>query len=449
MDGEPDSMHLKGLPPPRVLSGWGLHPRVRGVEITGDFFDATRQATLSRGLGRSYGDASLPADCRSPVASSLSADRVISFDAAGGVLRVDAGVTLRSLNRRFLTQGWFPPVSPGTEFVTVGGMVAADIHGKNHHVSGNFGQHVRSIRLRVADGTIRDCSDWQEPELFRATLGGMGLTGHVLEVEFAMEAIPSPWIMGTSCRCASLETLVDGLLEASRRWPYTVAWADGLKRGRQMGRGIVMGGRWAERDEAPLKDLPADRGVTVPVLAPGWVLTNASVGAFNILRFRRHGRPVRRGLLSPKAFFYPLDRIGRWNRLYGKRGFTQYQCVLPGDPSASCAGLFEILSARGGAFLCVIKEFGAGGKGMISFPMPGISIALDIPIRGRTQGLVDALNEFVIAAGGRIYLAKDALTRREHFQAMEPRLEAWNDVRRQWDPHGRLRSALSVRLLGD
>lgn len=432
------------------LSGWGLHPRVRGIELTGDFLHATEQATLSRGLGRSYGDASLPADSRSPVASSLGADRVISFDDATGRLRVEAGVPLRELNRLFLTRGWFTPVSPGTQHVTAGGMVAADIHGKNHHVNGTFGQHIRSLRMRVADGRILECSDQEEPELFRATLGGMGLTGHVLEVEFALEAIPSPWITMESRRYPSLDSLINGLLEASGTWPFTVAWVDCLKRGAQRGRGIVMGGRWAERGEAPPTSPPAPRETTVPVHLPGWALSETSVVLFNQLYFRKHGRGVRRKVVTPYAFFYQLDRVGRWNRLYGKRGFTQYQCVLPGDPPTSCTRFFEILAAQTGVFLCVIKDCGAEGKGMISFPKRGISIALDVPIRGRqTQTLVDALNDLVAAEGGRIYLAKDALTRPEHFRAMEPRLEAWNAVRRTWDPRGRIRSALSVRLLGD
>lgn len=437
------------LPPPTTLSGWGMHPVVRGIELTRDFRRDTARATLSRGLGRSYGDASLPAGSESPVASSLRADRVISFDESTGVIRAEAGVTLAELNRLFLPRGWFTPVSPGTRFVTLGGMVAADVHGKNHHVKGNFGEHVRAVRMRVADGTVLECSDDIESELFRATLGGMGLTGHVLEVEFAMEAVPSPWIYQQSRRYAGLEPLLEGLLEAGREWPFTVAWADCLKRGRGRGRGIVMCGRWAQPQEAPGGAPREKRGVAIPFRLPGWVLTRASVAAYNRLHYFRHGRGTRTRVISPEAFFYPLDGIRHWNRLYGRRGFTQYQCVLPGAAGGACARLLEAVAGHG-AFLCVIKDCGPEGKGMISFPMRGISVALDMPIRGRTtQMLVDTLNKLVIAEGGRVYLAKDALTRREHFGAMEPRLAAWNAVRRRWDPGGKLRSALSVRLLGD
>jgi FAD/FMN-containing dehydrogenase len=426
-----------------------MHPRVRGIQITRDFFDATEWATLSRGLGRSYGDASLPADSRSPVASSLSANRVLAFDPATGVARLEAGVTLRELNRRFLPQGWSTPVSPGTQYVTLGGMAAADVHGKNHHVRGSFGEHVRCLRVRVADGSIIECSDRAEPELFRATLGGMGLAGHILEVEFQMEAVPSPWILTESERFSCLDDVLRALLDDSAAWPFTVAWVDCLQRGAGLGRGIVMRGRWANPDEAPAAGLRPRRGLAVPLLLPGWVLGTATVGAFNRFYFRKHGRGVRRGVVHPEKFFYPLDALRHWNRLYGRRGFTQYQCVLP--EARGCRRLVELLSAREGAcFLGVAKDFGDAGKGMISFPMRGISLALDIPLQGgETQALVDALNGLVAGEGGRIYLAKDALTRPEHFRDLEPRLGAFNDVRRRWDDRGRLRSALSCRLLGD
>lgn len=443
------SESARGNHTPTTLCGWGMYPRVRGVVIRGDFLSATEQATLSRGLGRSYGDASLPADIESPVASSLSANRLLTFDASTGVVRAQAGMTLLDLNRLLLPRGWFTPVSPGTQFVTLGGMVAADVHGKNHHVRGSFGEHVRSLRMRVADGRVLDCSDQIEPELFRATLGGMGLTGHLLEVEFPMEAIASPWVLAESRRYTSLEAVLGALLEGSRSWPYTVAWVDCLQRGAPIGRGIVTSGRWADRTEAPRRSMRPRRGIAVPFMLPGWVLGKHGMRTFNRVYFGKHGHRVRRDVVHPEAFFYPLDTLRHWNRVYGRRGFTQYQCVLPGE--TACRRLFETFAAKQGAcFLCVIKDFGAQGKGMISFPKPGISISLDIPIRGtETQELVDAMNVLVAAEGGRIYLAKDALTRPEHFRAMEPRFDAWNEIRRRWDPRGRLRSALSCRLMGD
>ena len=214
------------------LSGWGRFPVVEGLVLKSESLPAiTESASLSRGLGRSYGDSSLPARADLPVADTTLADRLLSFDPASGLLRAEAGVSLLDLNRVFLRRGWFVPVSPGTQFVTLGGMIASDVHGKNHHVDGCFGQHVANIKLRVADGRIVECSETSEPELFRATLGGMGLTGHILEVEFRMRPIPSPWIWGESERIDSLDAMVAGLKEAARDWPMTVGWVDCLARG--------------------------------------------------------------------------------------------------------------------------------------------------------------------------------------------------------------------------
>jgi FAD/FMN-containing dehydrogenase len=434
------------------LCGWGRYPVVDGAQIvTEDLEAASREATLSRGLGRSYGDASLPAPGGRRVLATELADRILSFDETTGVLRAEAGFSLAELNRIFHPRGWASPVSPGTQYVTLGGMVASDVHGKNHHVAGCFGEHVRALRMRVADGRVLEVTEASEPELFRATIGGMGLTGHILEVAVKLERIPSAWVWRESERVDDLDALVARLRENSRTWPFTMSWVDGLRAGPGMGRGVVMRGRWAAPEEAPARPPKARATLAVPFDLPGWVLGPWSVRLFNLAYFHAHGRSVRRGLVHPHSFFYPLDAIRHWNRLYGKRGFTQYQCVLPEDDGDAHRDLFEVLARRGGAsFLSVVKDCGAEGKGMMSFPRPGISVALDLPMKGaRTQALVDELNEVVIAAGGRIYLAKDALTRPEHLRAMEPRLASWNAVRKRWDPAERLASALSHRLLGD
>jgi len=435
------------------IAGWGRYPVVRGYERLSEDLEAiTQDALLVRGLGRSYGDASLPPSDGQTVANSTLADRLIAFDPDSGVLRAEAGLSLFDLNRLFWRRGWATPVSPGTQFVTLGGMVASDVHGKNHHVKGCFGEYVRALRMRVADGRVLDVTEVSEPELFRATLGGMGLTGHILEVELQLEAIPSAWIWGESEQVFSLDELVANLSRSSETWPFTMSWLDSLKRGAQMGRGIVMRGRWAEPHEAPSHSPTPPAGPTVPLDLPSWALNSLSIKAFNSVYFHKHGRKPKQGVIHPWKFFYPLDAIGSWNRIYGRRGFAQYQCVLPVENDASVVRrFFEVMTSRGGAsFLTVLKDCGAEGKGMLSFPKSGISIALDIPMRvGKTQALIDALNEVVIPAGGRIYLAKDALTRPEHFRAMEPRLDAWNAVRKKWDPDGKIRSAQSVRLLGD
>jgi FAD/FMN-containing dehydrogenase len=434
-----------------MLYGWG-RVGVPGREVRSEDLEAiTRDAVLSRGLGRSYGDSSLPPPSRREVAGTTLANRILSFDAATGVLRAEAGLSLRELNRIFLSRGFFEPVAPGTQFITLGGMVAADVHGKTHHRSGSFGAHVRSLRMRVPDGRILECSRDVEPDLFRATLGGMGLTGHVLEVECRLIRVPSPWIQVESERIHDIDRFIEALKEAGPRWPYTMGWIDCLSGGGLMGRGILFCGRWAEAGEGPPEMPSPRRRPSIPFDLPSWVVNRWSVRAFNEVYYRSHIPRRRRRIMHPEAFLYPLDAIGHWNRLYGRRGFTQYQCVLPDAAGHRSARRFlELLTGRGGAsMLCVIKDCGEEGVGLLSFPKPGISIALDIPIHDGTQSLVDALNELVIAEGGRIYLAKDAFTRKEHYRAMEPRLGEWERIRRTWDPQGRIRSAQSVRLLGD
>ena len=447
----PDS-NLGGVPL-SDLAGWGQSPVVQGYELRSEDLERiTRGAVLSRGLGRSYGDSSLPPPGRYSVAATSLADRFLAFDADTGIVRAEAGVSLRELNRIFLPRGWFTPVTPGTHYVTLGGLVAADVHGKNHHRDGCFGEHVRRLRLRVADGRMLWCSDQEEPELFRATLGGMGLTGHILEVEFTMRGIPSPWIWQETERVADYEALLERLERAGEHWPYTVCWSDYLARGAKRGRGILIKGRWAEPREAPPRQPSWRRGPAVPCQLPNWFLQTWMVELANRVNYWWHGGGTHRGAVDPQTFFYPLDVVRNWNRVYGRRGFTQYQCVLPGPVShPRHRRVLHILEERRApTFLCVIKDCGREGKGMLSFPKPGISYALDFPIRGEeTQQLVDELNELVIAEGGRVYLAKDAFTKAEHFRAMEPRLDAFNAVRRKWDTHGTLKSAQSVRVLGD
>lgn len=388
------------------------------------------------------------------VGTSL-ADRILEFDPTSGRLRAEAGLSVLDIRRALLPRGWFTPVTPGTQYVTLGGMVAADVHGKNHHVEGCIGRHVRRLVMRVADGSVVRCSRDESPELFLATLGGMGLTGHILEVELDLAAVPTSWIRQDSERVPDIDAFVAGLKEAAGAWPMTVGWIDCLATGSDMGRGILMRGRWATADEAAAAGKPTapaeKRRIGVPLVAPGWLLGPLSVRAFNEVWYRKHPSRKVQGVVHPDSFFYPLDMIRDWNRLYGPRGFTQYQCVLPDAAGPEAPRRFlELLTQLGGAsFLCVIKDCGEEGDGILSFPMRGTSIALDIGVRDGTQGLVDRLNAFVIDQGGRIYLAKDGFTRAADFAAMEPRLGRFMEIRRRWDPELTLRSAQSVRVLGD
>jgi len=439
-------------PPLSTLSGWGRHSAQGRERVGEDLERMSRGASLSRGLGRSYGDASLPSEEQPHVLNTTYADRILSFDETTGAIRAEAGLSLNELNRLFMPRGYFTPVSPGTSFVTLGGMVAADVHGKNQHKDGDFGDHVTSLKMRVADGRVVECSPEHHADLFRATVGGMGLTGHVLEVEFGLRSIPSQWVWQESRRIHDIDEFQDALEEAAPIWPYTMGWIDGLARGRHMGRGILMAGRWAEPSEAPEK--PPSKGLR-PRLHfdwPSWVLNGLTIRMFNELYYRKQWGQRSSGIVSNRSFTYPLDSIRSWNRMYGRRGFTQYQCVLPREAGrGSARRVLDVLTSRGGAsFLCVIKDFGREGPGVLSFPRPGITLALDIAVRDDTRALVDALNEQVLREGGRIYLAKDSFTRREHFEAMEgERLTEFREIRDKWDPERRFRSAQSVRLLGD
>jgi FAD/FMN-containing dehydrogenase len=433
-----------------TLSGWG-RLFVPGCELRSEDLEGlTRDAVLTRGLARSYGDSSLPPPSHPTVVASPLADRLLSFDAQTGILRAEAGFSLQQLIRVFLPRGWFTPVTPGTQFVTLGGMVAADVHGKNHHRDGTIGRHVRAMRLRVASGDIVECSRTHEPDLFRATIGGMGLTGHILDVELQLARTPSPWILTETQRVGDIDMYLAALKESAAAWPMTMGWIDCLSSGGRLGRGVLMRGRWAQPDEAPKHFPKAVLRLPVPVVCPSWVMGRTVGRVFNA-GYYAVNRSRAAHILHPEQFFYPLDALLEWNRLYGPRGFTQYQCVLPEAAGAGAVRrLLELLARLGAAsFLCVIKDCGDEGEGLLSFPLRGTSIALDLPVRDNTQQVVDTLNEFVIGVGGRIYLAKDAFTRAEHFRAMEPRLETWTAIRRHWDPAGRLRSAQSVRLFGD
>jgi FAD/FMN-containing dehydrogenase len=431
------------------IEGWG-RTAVVGEELTPDNLEQS-PPVLFRGLGRSYGDSSLPPSAHPVVVNTTRANRMLAFDPATGVLRAEAGLALFDLHRTLLPRGWFVPVTPGTQFVTLGGAVAADVHGKNHHVDGCFGAHVKRLKMRVADGRVVECGPDLERELFLATVGGMGLTGQILEVEFPMVRIPTPWIWQESERVGDIDEYVEKLKEAAHAWPMTVGWIDCLTPGKHMGRGILMKGRWAHSHEAPPRFPSEPPNLRFPVEAPEWLLNPLSIRAFNFGFYWKHLPKKREGIVNPFAFFWPLDFVKDWNRMYGRRGFTQYQCVLPSEAGPGAARRFlEVLTRRGGAsFLCVIKDCGPESPAFLSFPRPGISVALDIAIRNDTQALVDDLNEHVLKEGGRIYLAKDTFTRPEHFRAMEQRLPKFLSVREKWDPQRKFKSAQSVRLFGD
>jgi len=436
---------------PPTLSAWGRVP-ARGREVLAEDLErSTIGAALCRGLGRSYGDSSLPAHAGDRVVATRLANRVLSFDEQTGPLVGEAGLSLAELNRLLLPRGWFTPVTPGTKFVTLGGMVASDVHGKNHHRDGCFGAHVARLRIRLADESVVECSPNQYADLFYGTIGGMGLLGHILHVELRMRRIPSRWIWAETERVRGIDEFLSALGRTAPTWPMTMGWIDCLSHGSSMGRGILTAGRWATAEEAPSRSPTPPRERTFPIELPNWALNAMTAKMFNAAYYWRHMAHRWSGLMTPDAFFYPLDAIHHWNRAYGPRGFTQYQCVLPraAGPRAVREFMQRLTKLGGASPLCVIKDCGPEGKGVLSFPLEGTSIAVDMAVSPDLQRIVDHLNAFVIEAGGRVYLTKDRFTRAEHFRAMEPRLHRFFQLRDKWDPQRRLRSAQSVRLFGD
>ena len=432
------------------LSGWG-RTYCPGVEVrSGDLARASEGFALSRGLGRSYGDASLPTAGDGRALGTTLADRILDFDEQTGILRAEAGLCLAELNRLFLPRLWFTPVTPGTKFVTLGGMVASDVHGKNHHVAGTFGRHVTSLLVRTGGGDILRCSREEHADLFLATLGGMGLTGHILEVSVQMEKLPSPWIYTESYKVTGLDQLLDRIKEAGKTWPMTVSWVDTVATGKAMGRGILFVGRWAEPGEAP-PAFPKNRlSLAMPITLPSGLLNRFTMGLFNQAVYTSHFKDEKTGFVSPDQYFYPLDNVHHWNRIYGSRGVTQHQSVIPDEagPAGIRRMIDELRNTGTASFLTVIKDCGAEGDGLLSFPRPGMSLALDLPIRQDTAQVVGRLNRVVIETGGRIYLTKDGLSSAEDFRQMEPRLAEFERVRQKYDPRGTLRSRQSLRLFG-
>jgi decaprenylphospho-beta-D-ribofuranose 2-oxidase len=446
----PSSPSSPGEPGARAaeqLSGWG-RTFVPGYEARDTRLErAAPGAVLSRGLGRSYGDSSLPPEGALRTLGTTLADRILAFDEETGILRAEAGLSLETMNRVFLPRCWFTPVTPGTQYVTLGGMVASDVHGKNHHVAGTIGRHVVSLRMMLADGSVVTCSRDERSDLFLATLGGMGLTGHILEVELRLEKIPSPWIYAVNRRVRGIDELLDGLEASAKDWPMTVTWMDSTA---GTGRGHLYCGRWAEAHEAPAGPPRPKFRVSMPFALPSGLLNPLTVRLFNAVWLRKLPLEPKTEIVHPESYFYPLDMIRSWNRIYGKRGVTQYQCVVPREAGrAPIKALMDLLVRfKTASFLTVVKDCGDEGEGLLSFPRPGTSVALDLPITARTQDTIDALNRVVIDAGGRIYLTKDGFTRAEDFRAMEPRLEAFLAVRKKYDPELTLRSRQSVRLMG-
>jgi len=407
---------------------------------------------IARGQGRSYGDAALSGAGIVMLTDRLS--RFVSFDEQSGLLTAQAGTTLAEVIEEYLPRGWFPVVVPGTKFVSLGGSVAADIHGKNHHRDGAFGAHVKEIEIVPADRSRRRCSPEAEAQLYWATIGGMGLTGLITEVVLQLTRVESSYVVVQHNRSRDLDQSFEML--AANAWDdhYTVAWIDCLAKGGKLGRGVLMRGHHANLDDLPsrLRQHPytgPSRSFNLGFDFPSWVLNSASLRAFNECYYRLHGSSTRPFMAHYDSFFFPLDRIGNWNRMYGKRGFVQYQCVLPtATARPGMQALLEALATAGrSSFLSVLKRFGPAGRGLLSFPMEGYTLTLDLPVNDPSLFLfLDQLDAIVLKHGGRVYLAKDARLKPNTFREMYPQLGEWLTVKCQVDPDNRFDSDLSRRL---
>jgi FAD/FMN-containing dehydrogenase len=435
----------------RKTAGWGRYPAIEAQVDEARYLEdlvglaKSGQPQLAQGSCRSYGDACF----YTRAVSTLPLDNLLEFDPQRGLLRAQAGLTLDSLLRFCVPRGFFPPVTPGTKFPTLGGCIAADVHGKNHHCDGTLGRFVEELEMVLADGSQVRCSRREHPELFRATLGGMGLTGFIYAATLRLKPIASSYISVRTVRTRDFAEACHLMTQTREEYVYSVAWIDCLARGRHLGRSLVMLGNHAPAPGRELLALHSPRQWLVPFDFPEFSLNPWSMRAFNTLIYNRQWRRERQSLVHYDPYFYPLDMLSHWNRIYGRRGFLQYQFAIPFEGGLELMReiLGRIAALGAGSFLAVLKTFGPEEEGPLSFPLPGYTLALDFPLHGGDIiPFLRQLNKLIAGAGGRVYLAKDAILEEEDFVAMYPRLEEFRRAKRRYDPHNQFRSCLSDRL---
>lgn len=438
----------------KQIANWGNYPVVETDEQSFVFeerLDELIQSTdsfIARGNGRCYGDASLSGR----TISTLKYDKILSFDKPNGIFECQSGITLDQILDVIVPAGWFLPVTPGTKFITIGGGLASDVHGKNHHVDGSISNHVLEMDVVLASEEVITCSPQINADLFEATLGGMGLTGIIRRVKIRLKRIETSMIRQKQVKAENLQELVE-LFEKYKDYTYSVAWIDCLKKGKNFGRSILMLGEHAAigdlaeiQKQDPLK-LPKKKQITFPVNLPSWVLNKLSIKAFNFLYYSKNFKKEINNVVSYEPFFYPLDAVLHWNRMYGKAGFVQYQFVIPLEAKQ---GLIEILNRIAdeglGSFLAVLKVFGKQDS-LISFPKEGFTLALDFPIRKGLLEFLDELDQIVLKYNGRLYMSKDARMKPEMLKAGYPDLEKFKAIVKKYNPEGKIRSIQSDRLL--
>ncbi len=435
------------------VTNWNNYP-VKNAEVV--FFDTkgelrklidTNEHLIARGLGRCYGDASLS----DTIIEMGKYEKALHFDRESGVFECQAGLSLDDILKITVPHGWFLPVTPGTKFITAGGAVASDIHGKNHHVDGSFSNHVLKLDIMLADGTITSCGPEEKADLFRATCGGMGLTGIILGVRFRLKKIETSYITQRQVKASNLDELL-GYFEEYKHYTYSVAWIDCLKKGKHFGRSILMLGEHSRNEELPDKlaadplVVHGDPKLTVPFNLPAFVLNKFSVKSFNALYYGKNLKKIQQGIVHYDPYFYPLDFVHSWNRMYGKKGFVQYQFVLPLSATDGLVRIMRRISEKNmGSFLTVLKVFGPQ-QSLISFPMEGYTLAMDFAIEDGLFEFLDELDQIVEEYGGRLYLTKDARMNARFFHDSYPHFREFAEIVRKYDPQEKFSSLMSKRL---
>jgi decaprenylphospho-beta-D-ribofuranose 2-oxidase len=437
----------------KEIANWGNYPAIESDEKKFLFTEElqkyvqTTENFIPRGNGRCYGDASLASN----TICTIKYDKILSFDIKSGIFECESGITLDQVLDVIVPKGWFLPVTPGTKFITIGGAVASDVHGKNHHVDGCFSHHIISMDVMLASGEMLTCGPEQNVDLFEATCGGMGLTGVITRVKFSLKKIETSYIKQKQVKAKNLEHILQ-LFEEYKDYTYSVAWIDCLKKGKGFGRSILILGEHAKVSELSPKQqqqplaLPRKKQINFPFNLPTWVLNTFTVKLFNFLYYGKNFKKEINNVVSYEPFFYPLDAILHWNRGYGKKGFIQYQFVLPLEAKQGLIDILKKLSDRGiGSFLAVLKIFGKQDS-LIGFPMEGYTLALDIPVRKGLFEFLDELDEIVLKYGGRLYMSKDARMKPGVLQAGYQHLPKFIEVVKRYNPQSKINSIQSQRL---
>jgi decaprenylphospho-beta-D-ribofuranose 2-oxidase len=437
------------------ISGWGNYPiiacdlyKVKHPEQLKTKVDLCSKIT-ARGLGRSYGDQAISSTALVTMLPSM--DKILAFDEQTGILDCQAGLSLKQIITIFAPRGWFPMINPGTKYVTIGGAIANDIHGKAHHVDGSFINCVESFDILLANNELRTCSRIENQELFFANFGGLGLLGIIVRVKIKLKKIETTYFKQTAINCKNIDEMLDAFDQYDKQYDYSVAWVNTMAKGKNSGKGVLTLGNQAKLEDLPLKlknnplHVIPEPKLTVPFYLPNFSLNAVTVKILN--KVIAYVQAKSTSVVHYEKFFFPLDAILNWNRGYGKRGFIQYQFVIPlEDGRKNIKKLLTAVSESGCTpFLNVLKKFG-NGQQYLSFPKPGYTFAIDFPVTKKLAGFVTKLDQMVLDCGGRIYLGKDAMLTANMFRKMYPDYQQWLAIKKKYDPHNKFTSALAQRL---